>query len=245
MAQGTKGIGGRKNGTSGHAPRSPRFKFMQRLEADKAKPKTKPPRMAKTVAEVKSLIQKHKDAKPRLRQSHVFARDVDDFYVEPTWCSERLFEEVWFGPPGARVLDPGCGWGRILRAATDAGYTPIGGDIVDRLQRRELGLQGVAFQRRDFLTGPVLKNITSVTTNPPYKGGQFQRFCERACETASHRVAILCRLGADRRQRTLAQAPATGPHLFAHAAAFAADRRIHHERRICRRWRARPLLVGL
>jgi hypothetical protein len=36
------------------------------------------------------------------------------------------------------VLDPGCGWGRILRAIKDAGYTAIGGDIVDRLQRQKL-----------------------------------------------------------------------------------------------------------
>ena len=56
-----------------------------------------------------------------------------------------------FGPPG-RVLDPACGWGRILRAAKDAGYTAISSDIVDRLKRRELGLQGVTFTKRDFLT---------------------------------------------------------------------------------------------
>jgi hypothetical protein len=131
--------------------------------------------------------------KPRLRHSHVFARAEHDHYVEPQWCSVRLFETVSFGPPGARVLDPACGWGRILKAAKDAGYTPIGGDIVDRLQRRELGLQKVAFQRRDFLTSPILPNITSVVTNSPY-GDLLQPFCERAVETASFRVAVLSRL---------------------------------------------------
>ena len=132
--------------------------------------------------------------KPRLRQSHIFERDEDDWYVEPEWCSARLFDEVSFGPPGAVVLDPACGWGRVLRAAKGAGYTPIGGDIVDRLQHKELDLQGVEFRRRNFLTAPVLKNIVSTVTNPPYNGALLQRFCERAVETSTFRAAILCGL---------------------------------------------------
>ena len=68
----------------------------------------------------------------------------------------------------------------------------VGGDIVDRLQRKELGLRGVEFHQRDFLTSPILKNIISVASNPPYS--ELQRFCERSCETASHRVAIFTRL---------------------------------------------------
>jgi len=51
MIQGKIGMGSHKHGTSGRAPRSPRYKFMQQLEADRAKPKTKPALTAKTVAE--------------------------------------------------------------------------------------------------------------------------------------------------------------------------------------------------
>ncbi len=130
----------------------------------------------------------------RPRHSHIFARAENDHYVEPLWCARRLFAVESFGVPGARVLDPACGWGRILRAAKDAGYIPIGGDIVDRLQRRELGLLDIAFNRRDFLTAPVPKDITSVVCNSPFEGELLRRFCERALDTASFRVAMLSRL---------------------------------------------------
>jgi hypothetical protein len=53
-------------------------------------------------------------------------------YVEPAWCSARLFQVVDFGPPKAQVLDPCCGWGTILRSAAAAGYSPVGTDIIDR-----------------------------------------------------------------------------------------------------------------
>jgi hypothetical protein len=33
--EGRKGIGSHKHATSGHAPKSPRFKFMRQLEANK------------------------------------------------------------------------------------------------------------------------------------------------------------------------------------------------------------------
>ena len=130
----------------------------------------------------------------RLRHSRIFARAEHDHYVEPLWCSQRLFAVESFGPLGARVLDPACGWGRILRAAKDAGYTAIGNDIVDRLKRRELGLQGVTFTKRDFLTAPIVKDIVSVACNSPFEGDLLRRFCERAVETASLRAAMLCRL---------------------------------------------------
>jgi len=51
MQQGRGGMGPHKHGISGHAPRSPRYKFMQQLEANKEKPKARPRLTAKTVAE--------------------------------------------------------------------------------------------------------------------------------------------------------------------------------------------------
>ena len=68
----------------------------------------------------------------RPRRAHIFEHDAFGHYVEPLWCSARLFDAESFGSPSARVLDPACGWGRILKAAQDAGYTPIGSDIIDR-----------------------------------------------------------------------------------------------------------------
>ena len=145
----------------------------------------RPPASGRDEASVPPLYRGH---------SHIFARAENDHYVEPLWCARRLFAVELFGVPRARVLDPACGWGRMLRDAKDAGYIPIGGDIVDRLQRRELGLLDIAFNRRDFLTAPVPKHITSVICNSPFERELLRRFCERALDTASFRVAMLSRL---------------------------------------------------
>ena len=66
-------------------------------------------------------------ATPRL--AHNFARDPNDWYVEPRWCSIRLFEEEKFH---GEIYDPNCGWGRVLRSAKDAGYAVRASDIVIR-----------------------------------------------------------------------------------------------------------------
>jgi hypothetical protein len=131
-------------------------------------------------------------AAPRLRQSHIFVRDQHDHYVEPQWCAARLFAVETFGPPGAVVYDPACGWGRILSAAKDAGYTPVGADKRDVLERNELGLNHIEFACRDFLVDPVPGGIVGVVSNPSYHS--IRQFCERAVEIAQLRVAILCPL---------------------------------------------------
>jgi hypothetical protein len=45
----------------------------------------------------------------RKRKSHLRDRDPNDFYVEPEWCSMRLFEVERFE---GRTIDPACGLGR-------------------------------------------------------------------------------------------------------------------------------------
>jgi hypothetical protein len=171
------------------------------------------------------------EGRSRPRHSRIFARAEHDHYVEPAWCSARLFAVESFGPPGARVLDPACGWGRILRAAKRAGYTPIGGDIVDRLQRRELGLHGVAFSRRDFLTAPIPKDITSVVCNSPFKGDLLRRFCERAVETAKFAGGDAVSAGAHRRRPRLASKAAAAEDLCDDPAPQHPHRQIHCRRR--------------
>lgn len=61
MQQGRGGMGSHKHGTSGHATRSPRYKFMQQLEANKVKTFKRPGLTAKTVAE--AVRQQSKGAK--------------------------------------------------------------------------------------------------------------------------------------------------------------------------------------
>jgi hypothetical protein len=133
-------------------------------------------------------------AAPRLRQSHIFPRDPHEHYVEPEWCSVRLFAVESFGPAGAIVYDPACGWGHIPAAAKGAGYTAIGADRRDVLQRSRLGLEEIEFARRDFLIDPIPHAISSVVSNPPFNGDAIQLFCERALQVAQLRVAMLCPL---------------------------------------------------
>jgi hypothetical protein len=54
----------------------------------------------------------------RRREAHLWERDPHDFYVEPAWCSERLFEAERFE---GDVLDPACRIGRICVAGRQAG----------------------------------------------------------------------------------------------------------------------------
>jgi hypothetical protein len=67
----------------------------------------------------------------RRRHSHIFEREHYDHYVEPLWCSRRLFETQATGT----IADPACGWGRILRSARSESYQVIGVDLIDRERR--------------------------------------------------------------------------------------------------------------
>jgi hypothetical protein len=76
----------------------------------------------------------------RKRESHLWAREEHDWYVEPEWCSARLFQMERFDGP---VWDASCGGGNILRSARAAGLEAVGSDIVQR---------GAADFIGDFLT---------------------------------------------------------------------------------------------
>jgi hypothetical protein len=108
----------------------------------------------------------------RPRNSYIFERAHNDLYVEPPWCSERLFAVETF--PGV-VWDPCCGTGTIIRSA------------------RALGLRGCATDIStgwDFLTARVPgRGPFSVVTNPPYAITRV--IVERALELGAMKVAIL------------------------------------------------------
>jgi hypothetical protein len=128
-------------------------------------------------------------AKPR--RTHTFARDAYGHYVEPLWCSARLFEAESFGAPGARVYDPACGWGRVLHAAKGAGYTPIGSDVVDRRGEPQ-AFADIQFTVCDFLIDTPVRAPWSIVSNPPFD--YIPQFCERALDIATHKVAMLMQL---------------------------------------------------
>jgi hypothetical protein len=123
------------------------------------------------------------------RDSHIFEKDPLGHYVEPEWCSRRLFEAESFGAPSARILDPAAGWGRIPRAAIAAGYTAIASDIVDRRGDRLSDLAGIEFHACDFLEHSPVSRPWSIVSNPPFD--DVEEFCARALEITTFKVAVL------------------------------------------------------
>jgi hypothetical protein len=65
----------------------------------------------------------------RKLDAHIWEREEHEHYVEPSWCSARLFEEAEFDGP---IWDPCCGFGTIVLNAISAGYETLASDIIHR-----------------------------------------------------------------------------------------------------------------
>lgn len=154
---------------------------------------------------------------PLSKSAHLWARDAHDFYVEPEWCSRRLFQEERFD---GEVVDPACGFGRIVRAAAEAGINAVGTDIVQRWPDAGLTVErGLAPSVivSDFL-GPDWGRIgpnrawwrrpTNIASNPPF--GHADDFITLALALATTKVAMLLPLtwmAGGARSRWLATTP--------------------------------------
>jgi hypothetical protein len=111
----------------------------------------------------------------RSRDSHIFERVEDDWYVEPPWCSRRLFEVESFT---GTIWDPACGGGNIPEAAKQAGYAVHASDIADR------GYPG-SYCLDFFKSGA---RHAAIVCNPPYSiGGKFVRHAL----TLADKVAVI------------------------------------------------------
>lgn len=120
-------------------------------------------------------------AKPKRRKAHVWDRQTEDWYVDPPWCSARLFEVEDF--TGGTVYDPACGLRTILKSAEDRGIETFGSDLVVRSP-------GVS--QLDFLGDEAPGRFgrhTYIVSNPPYR--HAQAFAERALTQAIRKVAFL------------------------------------------------------
>jgi hypothetical protein len=97
--------------------------------------------------------------------AHSWEREKDDHYVEPFWCSERLFEEERFEQS---IWDPCCGFGRIPESAEQAGMIGMGTDIVHRGWRGQKATL-------DFLRSETTLS-ENIVCNPPFNvAGLFAR----------------------------------------------------------------------
>jgi hypothetical protein len=112
---------------------------------------------------------------PKPRQTHIFARDTNDRYVEPQWCSRRLFDVESFS---GLIHDPACGTGQIVASARAAGLRATGADIAPCIEE----IEAVDFfqARRRF---------PNIVSNPPY--GPLREFALHALSLALRKVALL------------------------------------------------------
>lgn len=142
----------------------------------------------------------------RKRNSNIWAREEHDHYVEDGWCSARLFEEEKFE---GSVVDPSCGFGRIVASARAAGYYSWGSDIVQRTP---------AAAQYDFLdrTWPgAPKIVDNIVSNPPFDLCSDREtgralYVEKALDMARCKVALLLPANwhvGDKRSRWLESTP--------------------------------------
>lgn len=110
--------------------------------------------------------------------AHAWKREENEHYVEPAWCSARLFEEEAFT---GSVWDPCCGFGTIVIEALKAGKHAYGSDLVARgwdSTRTPLDFLSVEGERHD-----------NIVCNPPFNIAG--RFTQHALKIAAHKVAIV------------------------------------------------------
>jgi hypothetical protein len=108
----------------------------------------------------------------------IWNREANEHYVEPFWCSERLFVEEKFE---GGIWDPCCGFGRIPESAKAAGHYAVGTDLIDRGYR---GLAG----KYDFMSTERMF-AQNIVCNPPFNIAPL--FARRALAIGAEKVAMI------------------------------------------------------
>lgn len=111
------------------------------------------------------------------KNAHLWKREASEHYVEPEWCSRRLFEVERFV---GTIHEPCCGFGRIVTEAHRAGLSAFGTDIVDRGFSHLVG-------EADFMMQKT--RVSNIVCNPPFN--IFPEFATRALELATDKVAMI------------------------------------------------------
>jgi len=116
----------------------------------------------------------------RPENSHIWAREEHEHYVEPFWCSQRLFDVEHFD---GQIWDPCCGFGRIPESAKAAGHAHVyAGDIVNRGYDR-------LNETADFLACRDNQAAPNIVCNPPFD--IFKEFALHALSLRSTRKVAM------------------------------------------------------
>lgn len=121
----------------------------------------------------------------RKRESSIWERHPEDWYVEPEWCSRRLFEVEKFD---GRVIDPACGCGNIVRSAQAAGLWSRGSDLVRRADEYACAFE-CDFLSDEWTARVEHHPVENLVSNPPF--GVAEKFVEKALTIATAKVAML------------------------------------------------------
>jgi hypothetical protein len=113
----------------------------------------------------------------RERKSHIFRRDDYEHYVEPQWCSARLFEVERFD---GHIYDPCCGFGTIVISALEHGLAAAGSDIVNRGWDSSLTPSNFLHWTRIY---------DNIVMNPPFD--QVGEFVRHAVEHSAYKTATI------------------------------------------------------
>lgn len=116
-------------------------------------------------------------------KAHIWDREANEHYVEPEWCSLRLFENEDFDR-SKQVWDPCCGFGRIPESAKAAGMRYVyASDLIDR------GYTGLC-ETSDFLKCSDGQASPYIVCNPPFNIAA--EFAQRALGlAATEKVAMI------------------------------------------------------
>lgn len=118
--------------------------------------------------------------------SHEWEREEHEHYVEPEWCSRRLFEVEKFE---GGILDPCCGFGRIVEAARAAGHHAVGSDLIERAPGYMYALDFLTSDYPHEILMPGVGECRNVVCNPPFD--IFKDFAEAALAWAPGKVAMI------------------------------------------------------
>ena len=97
----------------------------------------------------------------RKKDSNLWERERNDHYVEPEWCSLRLFEQEKFE---GNITDPSCGFGNIVKSARASGHEAFGYDLVRRAD------EDICAGLSDFMD-PLWESphpVHNIVSNPPF-----------------------------------------------------------------------------
>jgi len=117
-------------------------------------------------------------AETRPLNAHIWEREANEHYVEPAWCSKRLFEEEKFE---GGIYDPCCGFGTIVIEALKHGLSAYGSDLVQR------GWDSTRTPH-NFLTSNI-ENHQNIVCNPPFNIAA--QFAAAALARAERKVAMI------------------------------------------------------